>query len=458
MICIPFCLFLLMFTPFNAFSQSPVSSKPSASLCSLRAENASDAGDRDESDGPSGFTDGQTKKGEDAHGLHLESLTAAPLDLTNVMPSISHDGSLPNPQEPKREIQQNPQNISLQSKKIGKNTDDTHSNASSPFRDAQTGLPLSPVFSVLVLGGGPAGYTAAIYAARAGLLTGLVAGPIPGGQLTTTTLVENYPGFKEGVQGPELMREMEAQVKKLGVTCLQDTILSVDFKKQPYLCRGSQQVYQAKSIVIATGAKPRLLGIPSEALFWGGGVSTCATCDGFFFRNKRVMVVGGGNSAVEEALFLAELAESVILVHRRDTLRAEHLLQKKLLNHPKITILWDSIVDDIVGETEPHPLVTGAHLINVKTREKTLIPIDGIFIAIGHIPATDFLKGALKLDEEGYIVTSNRLETSVPGIFAAGDVQDKQYRQAITAAGQGCMAGLEAGKMSKERDAKDYLS
>ena len=298
---------------------------------------------------------------------------------------------------------------------------------------------------VLILGSGPAGCTAAIYAARANLSPLLVAGLQPGGQLTITTEIENFPGFAEAVQGPWLMEQMQAQAEHVGAQFLYDTITEVDLSKRPFVAKGdSGDTYIGDTLVICTGATARWLGIESEKKFQGFGVSACATCDGFFFRGKEVVVVGGGNSAVEEAIYLAGLASKVTLVHRRDSLRAEKIAQDRLFAHPKVSVVWDSVVDEIVGDDNP-PGVTGVRLKNVKTGEMSQLACDGVFVAIGHTPNTELFKGALNIDAEGYIVTTpGSTTTNVPGVYAAGDVQDKIYRQAVTAAGTGCMAALEA--------------
>jgi thioredoxin reductase (NADPH) len=298
---------------------------------------------------------------------------------------------------------------------------------------------------VLILGSGPAGCTAAIYAARANLSPLLVAGLQPGGQLTITTEIENFPGFAEAVQGPWLMEQMQAQAEHVGAQFLYDTITEVDLSKRPFVAKGdSGDTYIGDTLVICTGATARWLGIESEKKFQGFGVSACATCDGFFFRGKEVVVVGGGNSAVEEAIYLAGLASKVTLVHRRDSLRAEKIAQDRLFAHPKVSVVWDSVVDEIVGDDNP-PGVTGVRLKNVKTGEVSQLACDGVFVAIGHTPNTELFKGALTIDDEGYIVTTpGSTATNIPGVYAAGDVQDKIYRQAVTAAGTGCMAALEA--------------
>ena len=298
---------------------------------------------------------------------------------------------------------------------------------------------------VIILGSGPAGCTAAIYAARAMLEPTLIAGIQPGGQLTITTEVENYPGFAEAIQGPWLMDQMQEQAKALGTNFVTDTIAKVDLSRRPFTLLGdSGDVYTADTLIIATGASANWLGLESEGKFQGFGVSACATCDGFFYRGKNVVVVGGGNTAVEEALFLTNFAAKVTVVHRRDHFRAERILQDRLFNHPKIEVVWDSVLDEIRGDKEP-PKVTSVKLKNVKTGAVSEIPADGVFIAIGHAPATELVAGQLKLKPSGYVeVASHSTATSVPGVFAAGDVADETYRQAVTAAGMGCMAALEA--------------
>ena len=313
---------------------------------------------------------------------------------------------------------------------------------------------------VLVLGSGPAGCTAAIYAARANLSPILISGIQPGGQLTITTDVENYPGFAEAVQGPWLMEQMEAQARHVGTTFINDTIISVDLDNQPFTAVGdSGDTYTCDTLIVCTGATARWLGLESEHKFQGFGVSACATCDGFFYRGKEVVVVGGGNSAVEEALFLTNHASKVTLVHRRDSLRAEKIAQARLFAHPKVSVVWDSVIDEILGDTQP-PGVTGIRLKNVKTGQTSNLACDGVFIAIGHNPNTELFKGTLAMDEEGYIVTTpGSTVTSVSGVFAAGDVQDKLYRQAVTAAGSGCMAALEAERfLSHMAEAERFLS
>lgn len=306
---------------------------------------------------------------------------------------------------------------------------------------------------VLIIGAGPAGYAAAIYTARANLKPALVAGLQPGGQLMITTDVENYPGFAEAIQGPWLMDQMEAQARHIGTEIIHDIIVSVDFLQRPFHCEGdSGDTYIADSIVIATGAQARWLGLDSEQTLQGRGVSACATCDGFFYRGKTVAVVGGGNTAVEEALYLTHHASKVTLIHRRDSLRAEKILQDRLFANPKVDVIWNAKVEEIVGGGDPE-VVTGVRLRDTVTGGESVLPVDGVFIAIGHSPTTAVFAGQVETDSEGYIVTvPGSTRTSVPGVFAAGDVQDKIFRQAVTAAGTGCMAALEAEKFLAEHE------
>lgn len=298
---------------------------------------------------------------------------------------------------------------------------------------------------VLIIGAGPAGYTAAIYAARANLSPIQVLGMQPGGQLMITTDVENYPGFADVIQGPWLMEQMKAQAEHVGTKMVHDVITDVDFSQRPYICKSdSGDIYSADTVIIATGAKARWLGLEGETTFMGKGVSACATCDGFFFRGKDVAIVGGGNTAVEEALFLTNFCNSVTLIHRRDSLRAEKIMQERLHKNPKMKFIWDTVVDDILG-TETG--VTGLKLKNVKSGAESSIDVEGLFVAIGHDPATALFKGKIDMDEHGYILTRpDSTATNVPGVYAAGDVKDKTYRQAVTAAGMGCMAALEADR------------
>ena len=304
---------------------------------------------------------------------------------------------------------------------------------------------------LLVIGAGPAGYTAAIYAARASLDPILVAGLQPGGQLMITTDVENYPGFAQAIQGPWLMEQMAAQAEHVGTRIMNDLVMDVDFSRRPFRCVGdSGDIYIADTVIIATGAQARWLGLPSEKAYQGAGVSACATCDGFFYRGKRVAVIGGGNSAVEEALYLTHHADRVTLIHRRGSLRAEKILQRRLFEHPKVDVIWDHIVEEITGGGAP-AVVTGIRLSHRETGEERSLDLDGVFVAIGHTPNTGVFRNHVELDSEGYVRTApGSTRTNVEGVFAAGDVQDKIFRQAVTAAGTGCMAALEAEKWLTE--------
>jgi thioredoxin reductase (NADPH) len=302
-----------------------------------------------------------------------------------------------------------------------------------------------------IVGAGPAGYTAAIYAARANLAPVLVQGLQPGGQLAITTDVENFPGFAEPILGPELMERMAAQARHCGAELVADVVSAVELGQRPFrLLLDGGDALRCDALILATGAQARWLGLPSEQRFQGFGVSACATCDGFFFRGKEVAVVGGGNSAVEEALYLAQMCAKVWLVHRRDALRAEKVLQDRLFANPKIQVIWNHVVEEVLGSEEPRG-VTGLRLRDVRGGEPRLLPVHGLFVAIGHDPATALVKNQLDMDREGYIVTApGSTRTSVPGVFAAGDVQDKVFRQAVTAAGTGCMAALEADRWLAE--------
>jgi thioredoxin reductase (NADPH) len=314
---------------------------------------------------------------------------------------------------------------------------------------------------MLIIGSGPAGYTAAIYAARASLEPVMVQGLQPGGQLTITTDVENYPGFADVIQGPWLMEQMARQAEHCGTVLVSDIVTEVDFSRRPFrAATDSGYTYWADSVVIATGAQARWLGLESERRFQGQGVSACATCDGFFFRGKTVAVVGGGNTAVEEALFLTNHAAKVYLVHRRDKLRAEKVLQNRLFRNPKVEPVWNAVVDEVLGETEggalPPPGVTGLRLKDRGTGDYRELAVDGLFVAIGHDPATGIFRGQLAMDDEGYVITApDSTATSVKGVYAAGDVRDKVYRQAVTAAGMGCMAALEAEKFLAELEGEE---
>ncbi len=308
---------------------------------------------------------------------------------------------------------------------------------------------------VLIIGAGPAGYTAAIYAARANLSPLLLTGLEPGGQMTITTDVENYPGFARAIQGPFLMEEMRAQAEAVGTRIVFDLATRIDLSERPYVAAGdSGDFYAGETVIIATGAQARWLGLKSEEAFRGFGVSACATCDGPLFRGREVVVVGGGNTAVEEAMHLANFASRVTLVHRRGALRAEKILQERLFRNPKISLLWDSVVEEILGEREP-PRVEGVRLRNLVTGVESERACEGVFVAIGHTPVTGFLAGQLALDAEGYILTRpDSTATALSGVFAAGDVRDKIYRQAVTAAGMGCMAAIEAERfLAAEEDA-----
>ena len=300
---------------------------------------------------------------------------------------------------------------------------------------------------VLILGSGPAGYTAAIYASRAMLKPILVYGSQPGGQLSTTTDVENYPGYSKVIQGPWLMEEMKGQAEAVGTEMIQDHINKVDLSEKPFKAIGdSGNVYTADTLIISTGAQARWLNIKSEQDFRGFGVSACATCDGFFFKDKEVAVVGGGNAAVEEAMFLTKFASKVKLIHRRNELRAEKMLQEKLRSNKKVEIIWDSVVDEVLGKNDPKTM-NGIKIKNVKSNQIKELKVDGLFIAIGHDPATSLFKDQLKMDKGVYLITKpDSTETNIPGVFAAGDVKDKIFRQAVTAAGMGCMSALEAEK------------
>lgn len=306
---------------------------------------------------------------------------------------------------------------------------------------------------LLIIGSGPAGYTAAVYAARAMLEPVLITGIQPGGQLTITTEVENYPGFADPIQGPWLMEEMRKQAENVGTTIVYDTILSADLSVRPFRLTGDSGItYTCDALVIATGAQAKWLGIPTEQEFMGAGVSACATCDGFFYRGKEVIVVGGGNTAVEEALYLANLASKVTVVHRRDSFRAERILQERLARNDKIEVIWDSVVEEVLGGGMPKA-VTGARIRNIHTGETRDIPADGFFVAIGHAPAAELFKEQVKMKPSGYIWTApDSTATSIPGVFAAGDVTDEIYRQAVTAAGMGCMAALECERFLAEHE------
>ena len=315
-------------------------------------------------------------------------------------------------------------------------------------------MPQTHRTKMLIVGSGPAGYTAAIYATRANLAPILVRGMQPGGQLSITTDVENFPGFDKPIQGPWLMEQMYKQCEHIGTLMLEDLVVKIDLSKRPFVATGdSGDTYIADTVVICTGAQARWLGLPSEEKYRGAGVSACATCDGFFFRGRKVAVVGGGNTAVEEALYLTNHATKVTLIHRRDSLRAEKMMQARLLKHPKIEVVWNSAVDEVLGAGTP-PAVTGLKLKNLVSGAMSQIDIDGLFVAIGHVPATEVFKGQVDMDGEGYILTKpDSTATNIPGVYAAGDVKDKVFRQAVTAAGMGCMAALEAEKFIAHAEA-----
>jgi thioredoxin reductase (NADPH) len=302
------------------------------------------------------------------------------------------------------------------------------------------------MFDVIIIGSGSAGYTAAIYACRAGRKTLLIAGSIPGGQLMLTSDVENFPGFPESIVGPELMEQMRKQAERFGPEIVYDDASKVDFKSKPFNVTVGKKGYEGKTVIISTGANAKWLGIPSETKFRGHGVSSCATCDGYFFKEKNVVVVGGGDTAMEEATFLANITKKVTVVHRRDKLRASQIMQERSLKNPKISFVWDSVVKEILGDNN----VTGVTSKNLKTGKEQLLKTDGVFVAIGYEPNTSIFKGQIDLDPKGYIITHKETETNVPGVFAAGDVRDFRYRQAITAAADGCKAAMDADRFIGE--------
>ena len=302
------------------------------------------------------------------------------------------------------------------------------------------------MYDVIIIGSGSAGYTAAIYSCRAGRKTLLIAGSIPGGQLMLTSDVENFPGFPESIVGPELMEQMRKQAERFGPEIVYDDASDVDFKSRPFNVTVGKKTYEGKTVIISTGANAKWLGIPSETKFRGHGVSSCATCDGYFFKEKNVVVVGGGDTAMEEATFLANITKKVIVVHRRDKLRASQIMQERSLKNPKISFVWDSVVKEILGDNN----VTGVTSKNLKTGKEQLLKTDGVFVAIGYEPNTSIFKGQIDLDPKGYIITHKETETNLPGVFAAGDVRDFRYRQAITAAADGCKAAMDADRFIGE--------
>ena len=299
---------------------------------------------------------------------------------------------------------------------------------------------MAKLYDVIIIGSGPAGYTAAIYAARANLSVLMLQGYQVGGQLMLTSDVENYPGFEEGILGPPMMEKFEAQARRFGTELIPEDVISVDFSKRPFTVITDSGEYQARAVIISTGASAKWLGLPSEQRLQGRGVSACATCDGFFFKNKDVAVIGGGDTAMEEATFLMRYANHVTVIHRRDTLRASKIMQDRAFKNPKISFIWDTEVTEVLGENE----LTGLWLHNVKTDEESILPVQGFFLAIGHKPNTDLFKGILDMDKVGYIIPVEHTMTNIPGVFAAGDVTDHRYRQAVTAAGDGCRAAIDA--------------
>lgn len=310
---------------------------------------------------------------------------------------------------------------------------------------------LSQLYDVIIIGSGPAGYTAGIYASRAKLKTLIISGSLPGGQLMTTSEVENYPGFPNGIFGPELMMNMRQQAERFGTTIVDDEVVKVDFKQRPFTVRSHSELYRAESVLICTGATPRKLGIPTEQQFAGRGVSYCATCDGPFFKGEDIAVVGGGDTAIEEATFLTKFGKSVKIVHRRDSLRASKILQEKAFENPKIKFLWNSVVSDIKGNKK----ITGLTVKDINSEKEESYSVGGLFVAIGHEPNTSIFRGQLEMDDKGYLILKNQTRTSVEGVFAAGDVHDFRYRQAVTAAGFGCMAALDVEKWIADKKHKE---
>lgn len=306
------------------------------------------------------------------------------------------------------------------------------------------------IYDTIIIGSGPAGYTAGIYASRGNLKTLLFSGSQPGGQLMITTDVENYPGFHNGILGPDLMKEMREQAARFGTEIIDDIVVSVNFSKKPFTVSTEKKTYHTKTCIIATGASARWLGLESETRFKGKGISACATCDGYFFKNKDVIVVGGGDTAMEEALFLTKFVRSIIIIHRRDKLRASHIMAERAKNHPKIRFLWNTEVKEFLGDT----MLEGVRVINNKTNEESILNVQGAFIAIGHKPNTEIFQNVLELDSHGYIIRKKFSQTSIPGVFACGDVHDYRYRQAITAAGYGCEAAIDAMRYLEEQGEK----
>ncbi len=312
---------------------------------------------------------------------------------------------------------------------------------------------MAKLYDTIIIGSGPAGYTAAIYAARANLSVLMFQGYQPGGQLMLTSDVENYPGFEEGILGPPMMEKFEAQARRFGAEMLPEDVISVDFSKRPFTITADSGEYKARTVIIATGASAKWLGLPSEERLQGRGVSACATCDGFFFKNKDVAVVGGGDTALEEATFLTRYASHVTVIHRRDSLRASKIMQDRAFKNPKISFIWDTEVTEVLGEDA----VTGLRLRNVKTGEESILPVQGLFLAIGHKPNTDLFKGVIDMDKAGYIVPVEYTMTNIPGVFAAGDVTDHRYRQAVTAAGDGCRAALDLERWLESLGENEYV-
>ena len=316
----------------------------------------------------------------------------------------------------------------------------------TPLGEEPSAQEEAPLYDLVIIGGGPSGLTAAIYAARAALKTLVLLGSAPGGQMSNTEMIENFPGFPEGISGMELAQRMQTQAERFGAEVVMDTVTAVDFSTRPFTVSTYSKQYQAKMVIVATGAVPRMLGVPGESEFFGRGVSTCATCDGFFYRGKKVVVVGGGDSALDEGLVLTKFADEVIFVHRRNELRATKIYQERAFANPKVRFVWDSVVEEVLGDET----VTGVRVRNVKTGETSVVEADGVFVYVGMEPATDLFKGQLEVNEWGFIVADERQHTSVPGVFASGDVQDYLYRQVVVAAGTGAIAAMEAEKFLGE--------